>query len=61
MSGYSSLYRSFVLLVSGLVFAPVYLLAANFWGVIEEDEKQTVWNFVRKIFPKRGVEPLTNN
>ena len=31
---------SFVLLVSGCVFAPVYLLAANFWGVIEDEEKQ---------------------
>ena len=51
----------FVLLVSGLVFAPVYLLAANFWGVIETDEKQTVTNFVRRIFPKRGAVPLTDN
>ncbi len=51
----------FVLLVSGLVFAPVYLLAANFWGVIEEDEKQIVWNFARRILPKRSIEPLTNN
>lgn len=52
---------SFVLLVSGLVFAPVYLLAANFWGVIEEDEKQTVRNFMRRIFPKRGAVLLTDS
>lgn len=51
---------SFVLLVAGLVFAPIYLLAANFWGVIEDDEKQTVRNFARRFFPKRGVQPLTN-
>ena len=52
---------SFVLIVSGLVFAPIYLLAANFWGVIEQDEKQAVRNFTRMFFPKRGVQPLTNN
>lgn len=51
----------FVLVVSGLVFAPIYLLAANLWGVIEEDEKQAVRNVVQRFFPKRGVEPLTNN
>ena len=52
---------SLVLVVSGLVFAPVYLLAANFWGVIENDEKQTVRNFTRRIFPKRGIQPLTDS
>ncbi len=51
---------SFVLLISGLVFAPIYLLAANFWGVIETDEKQTASNFVRRFFPKRGAEPLAD-
>jgi len=51
---------SFVLLVTALVFAPMYLLAANFWGVIEDDEKQTVKNFTRRIFPKRGIQPLTD-
>ncbi|MFN0277866.1 MAG: oligosaccharide flippase family protein [Pyrinomonadaceae bacterium] len=52
---------SFVLLVSGLVFAPVYLLAANFWGIIEKDEKQAVRNFTRRFVPKRCIQPLTNN
>ncbi len=52
---------SFVLLVSALVFAPVYLLAASFWGVIEEDEKLAVRNFVRRIFPKRGAGALTDS
>ena len=51
---------SFVLLISGCVFTPIYLLAANLWGVIEDDEKQAVLNFIRKIFPKRGAEPLAN-
>ncbi len=47
---------SFVLLVCGLVFSPIYLLAANFWGVIEEDEKNQVRNFVRTILPRRGSQ-----
>ena len=45
---------SFVLLISGCVFAPIYLLAANFWGVIEDDEKQSVRNILKRIVPKRG-------
>ena len=47
---------SFVLLICGLVFSPIYLLAANFWGVIEEDEKNQIKNFVRKILPRRGSQ-----
>ncbi len=45
---------SFVLLVCLLVFAPIYLLAANFWGVIEEEEKNQVTSFVRKLIPRRA-------
>ena len=52
---------SLVLLISALVFAPIYLLAANFWGVIEDEEKNAVKNFLRRFIPKRGVEPLTDN
>ena len=37
---------SLVLLFSAMVFVPIYLLAANFWGVIEDEEKQTVRNFL---------------
>jgi O-antigen/teichoic acid export membrane protein len=48
---------SCVLLMSGLVFFPVYLIAAGFLGVIEADEKQTVVAFARKFFPKRNVQP----
>ena len=51
---------SLVLLISGLVFAPVYLLGANLLGLIEEDDKTMVRNFVRKLIPKRGGEPLTD-
>ncbi|MEO6655404.1 MAG: oligosaccharide flippase family protein [Pyrinomonadaceae bacterium] len=49
---------SLVLLVSACVFAPVYLLAGNFWGVIEEDEKREVKDLLRKIFSGRSAEPL---
>ena len=45
---------SFVLLVCLLVFAPIYLLAANFWGVIEDEEKNQIRNFVRKCMPRRA-------
>lgn len=51
---------SLVLLISGAVFAPIYLLAANFWGVIEDDEKQAVGRIFRRFMPRRGSEPLTD-
>lgn len=49
---------SLVLLVSGCVFAPIYLIAANLWGIIEDDEKLIVKNVLRRILPKRGAGPL---
>ncbi len=51
---------SLVLLISGLVFAPIYLLAANMWGLIEDDEKQSVRNILRKVLPKRGGDRLAD-
>ena len=48
-----------VLAASACVFLPVYLVAANFWDVIEADEKESVRNFVRRFLPRRSVEPLT--
>jgi O-antigen/teichoic acid export membrane protein len=50
-----------VLLVSAAVFLPVYLLIAYSWSVIENDEKETVRNFTRRIFPRRGIEPLADS
>lgn len=52
---------AFVLLVSALIFAPVYLLAADLFGVIEDDEKKTIRNIVLKVLPNRGGQPATNN
>ena len=52
---------SFVLLVCGLVFAPVYLLAANFWGVIEDEEKNAVRNILRKVIPRRVEREIVEN
>lgn len=51
---------SLVLLISAAVFAPIYLLAANFWGVIEAEEKAAFTNLLRRFLPKRGVEPVTD-
>ena len=52
---------SFVLGICALVFLPVYLIAANFFGVIEDEEKQTVRNLMRWFFPKRSPEALTGS
>ena len=51
---------SLVLGISAAVFAPIYLLAANLWGVIEDEEKQAVINFIRKFVPKGTAQPLTD-
>jgi len=51
---------SLVLLVSGAVFAPLYLLGANLWGVIEDEEKQSIRNILRRIWPKRVHAPLAD-
>ncbi|CAN5256857.1 hypothetical protein BH20ACI2_BH20ACI2_03080 [soil metagenome] len=44
---------SVVLLVAAAVFIPIYLIAASFIGVIEDDEKQAVRQFFRRIFQGR--------
>ena len=44
-----------VLLVSAAVFVPIYLIAANFWGLIEDGEKQSVRNVLRRFMPRRTV------
>jgi O-antigen/teichoic acid export membrane protein len=44
-----------VLGVCFLVFAPVYLLCANYFGIIDQDEKALIsgqWSVVRKFFKK---------
>lgn len=51
---------SVVLLVCGLVFAPIYLFSANFTGVIEKEEKESVKNIFRKVFPKFFRAPLVD-
>lgn len=49
---------SFVLLISGLVYAPVYLLAVYLWGLIEDSEKEMVMKYVRRVLPKRVPAPF---
>lgn len=46
-----------VLAACAVVFAPLYLLSANFFGIIETSEKEKIRGFWRKI-TRRSVEPL---
>ena len=48
----------FVLFISGLVYAPVYLSGIYFWGLIEDSEKEIVMKYVRRVLPKRIPAPL---
>lgn len=48
---------SLVLGLCGLIFAPIYLLAANFFGIIETGEKEKIKLVLRKIL-SRNVEPI---
>ncbi|MFN2501404.1 MAG: oligosaccharide flippase family protein [Pyrinomonadaceae bacterium] len=50
-----------VLLVCGAVFTPIYLLAANFCGVIEDEEKAAVRDLLSRIVPRKSGQPLTDN
>lgn len=51
---------SLVLLISGLVFVPIYLVTANLLGLIEDSEKQAVMKIIRRFVPRRDGEPLTD-
>ncbi len=52
---------SLVLLISGLVFAPIYFFGASLWGVIEDSEKAMIMKYVRKVLPKRWLAPLADS
>ncbi len=52
---------SLVLLISGLVFVPLYLILSNLWGVIEDDEKQWCRNLLMRFVPKRVTAQLTGS
>jgi O-antigen/teichoic acid export membrane protein len=43
-----------VLLISGLVFGPIYLFAANAWGLIENEEKDGLRRLLNKFVLRRG-------
>ena len=45
-----------VMVISACVFGPIYFLGSHFWGVIEESEKQAIWNLLSK-FPGRKAPP----
>lgn len=44
---------SLVLVMCGLAFAPVYLLLANAWGIIEDSERRAAKNFIGRFLPGR--------
>ena len=44
---------SLVLLMSGFVFAPIYIVGAYLWGVIEDGEKEAAANMLRSIMPRK--------
>lgn len=51
---------SLVLAASAVVFAPLYLFAANFFGIVESGEKEKVRSIFNKIFRRGDREaPLT--
>ena len=50
---------SFVLAISALVYVPIYLFAANMFGLIEHDEKRAVRAVFEKLTPFRGT-PATD-
>lgn len=43
---------AFVLGVSALAFAPIYLIVANLFGLIEDEEKDTVRRIASKLLPR---------
>lgn len=50
---------SSVLAFSALIFVPLYLLGANFFGIIEDEEKEKVKEILRKIFRRDVVRVST--
>ncbi|MGI8787736.1 MAG: lipopolysaccharide biosynthesis protein [Pyrinomonadaceae bacterium] len=55
---------SLVLGFSALLFAPIYLFAANFFGVIEDKEKEKLWsvlsNLTRRFGEKEKKKEISN-
>jgi len=51
---------SLTLFISALVFVPIYLFGAYFWGIIEEDEKLQLKNILKKVRSLFGEKPIPN-
>ncbi|HSK70468.1 MAG TPA: hypothetical protein VK892_02145, partial [Pyrinomonadaceae bacterium] len=54
------IWGSLTLGISFAVFAPIYLLAAYFWNVIDDEEKQTVRNVFSRLRTFLKREPIPN-
>ncbi len=52
---------SLVLLISAAVFGPIYLLGANLCGLIEDDEKELVRKYVRRLLPGRRTAVVADS
>lgn len=42
-----------VLILSAMVFGPIYLLGSHLWGVIEDGERKVFWNLIAKVYKRR--------
>lgn len=51
---------SLVLLISAAVFAPVYLIAAHLWGVIEDSEKELIKRYLHRLVPRRPLPAVAD-
>jgi hypothetical protein len=52
---------SLVLFISACVFGPIYLLGSHLWGVIEEGEKQAIWNLLSKFTGRKAPPALVED
>jgi O-antigen/teichoic acid export membrane protein len=49
-----------VLFICSMVYVPVYLIAANFWGLIDDEEKRAVKDALTRFWPGRVDQPLAD-
>lgn len=52
---------SLVLLISACVFGPIYFYGSHLWGVIEDGEKEAVWNLLSRFTGRRTPPALVED
>lgn len=50
-----------VLLISACVFGPIYFYGSHLWGVIEDGEKQAIWNLLSRFTGRRTPPALVED